>query len=108
MGKKIDTDKFFQKKREKQQQKLPRFRCLCTDYSWEIHAISLTINRKDISIYHNLKHKKHPCKPAIANDFKLPYMKRIEGRSRLTELVQYYFINIVLSVNLKKKRIENS
>jgi hypothetical protein len=33
----------------------------------------------------------------------LNYMKQIEGRGRLTEGVQYYFINIVLRVNLKKK-----
>ena len=34
---------------------------------------------KDISIYHNLKHKKHPCKPAIANDFKLYETNRGKG-----------------------------
>jgi hypothetical protein len=33
----------------------------------------------------------------------LNYMKQIEGRGRLTEGVQYYFINIVVSVKLKKK-----
>jgi hypothetical protein len=32
----------------------------------------------------------------------LNYMKQIEGRGRLTEGVQYYFVNIVLSVKLKK------
>ena len=30
------------------------------------------------------------------------YMKQIEGRGRLTEGVQYYFINIVVSVKFKK------
>jgi hypothetical protein len=38
----------------------------------------------------------------------LNYMKQIEGRGRLKEGVQYYFINIVLSVKLKKIIIEKS
>jgi hypothetical protein len=62
-------------------------------------------HHKQRKIY-NLKHKKHPCKPAIANDFKLHETNR--GRGRLKEGVQYYFINIVLSVKLKKIIIEKS
>ena len=38
----------------------------------------------------------------------LNYMKQLEGKGRLTEGVQYYFINIVVSVKLKKKIIEKS
>ena len=38
----------------------------------------------------------------------LNYMKQIEGRGRLKEGLQYYFINIVLSVKLKKIIIEKS
>jgi hypothetical protein len=38
----------------------------------------------------------------------LNYKKLIEGRGRLTEGVQYYFINIVLSEKLKKKIIEKN
>jgi hypothetical protein len=37
------------------------------------------LTAKDISIYHYLKHKKHPCKPAIANDFKLYETNRGKG-----------------------------
>jgi hypothetical protein len=33
-------------------------------------------------------------------------MKQLEGRGRLTEGVQYYFINIVLSIELEKIIIE--
>ena len=34
----------------------------------------------------------------------LNYMKQTEGRGRLTDGVQYYFINIVVSVKLMKKK----
>jgi hypothetical protein len=37
---------------------------------------------EDISIYHNLKHKKHPCNPAIANDFKLHETNRGKGSTK--------------------------
>ena len=30
-------------------------------------------------MYHNLKHKKHPCKPAITNDSKLYKTNRGKG-----------------------------
>jgi hypothetical protein len=42
----FDTGKFFQKNeksKKKKKNKFPRFRRLCPDYLWEIHAISLTI-----------------------------------------------------------------
>jgi hypothetical protein len=43
--KKIDTGKFKKKKNQKSNNKnCPRFRHLCPDYAWEIHAISLTRN----------------------------------------------------------------
>jgi hypothetical protein len=42
----FDTGNFFQKKEKSNNKNCPRFRCLCPDYSWEIHAISLTINSK--------------------------------------------------------------
>jgi hypothetical protein len=42
--KKIDTGKFFQENEKSNNKNCPRFRRQCPDYSWEIHAISLTIN----------------------------------------------------------------
>jgi hypothetical protein len=43
-GKKIDTGKFFKKNEKSNNKNCPRFRRQCPDYSWEIHAISPTIN----------------------------------------------------------------
>ena len=57
-----------------------------------IYQFIITWNTRNISV--------NPWSLTILN-----YMKQIEGRGRLTEGVQYYFINIVLRVNLKKKLI---
>jgi hypothetical protein len=45
---------------------------------------------KDISIYHNLKHKKHPCKPAIASDFKLYETNRGKGSTNRRGAILLY------------------
>jgi hypothetical protein len=79
-------------------------------YALTIHVkyvqFLLLLTAEDISIYHKLKHKKHPCKPVIANDFKLHETNW--GKGSTNEGVQYYCINIVLSVKLKKIIIEKS
>ena len=81
----------------------PRFRRLCPDYSWKIHAISLTINSERYITWNTRNIPVNLRSLMILN-----YMKQIEGRGRLKEGVQYYFINIVLSVKLKKIIIEKS
>ena len=78
--KKIDTGKFFPKKTRKATTKtVPA----SAAYAPTIHGKYMQFlspeTAKDISIYHNLKHKKHPCKPAIANDFKLYETNRGKG-----------------------------
>jgi hypothetical protein len=46
--KKIDTGKFFQKNEKSNNKNCPRFRRLCPDYTWEIHAF-LKYIRPEIS-----------------------------------------------------------
>jgi hypothetical protein len=46
MKKKIDTGKIKKKTEKSNSKNCPRFRRLCPEYSWEIHAISLTINNE--------------------------------------------------------------
>ena len=94
--------KMFPKKREKQQQKLPPLpppmprlfignTCNFSHHKQRrIYQFIITWKTRNIPV--------NPRSLTILN-----YMKQIEGRGRLTEGVQYYFINIVVSVKLKKK-----
>ena len=48
------------------------------------------LTAKDISIYHNLKHKKLPCKPVIANDFKSYETNRGKGSTNGRGVILLY------------------
>jgi len=55
----------------------------------------------DISIYYNLKHKKHTCKSAIANDFKLNETNSVKMKKKIIE--KSYVISVFSSEFTLKK-----
>ena len=75
---------FSKKTRKATTKNCPRLRCLCLNYSWEIHAISLTINSEEyhkfIITWNTRNTHVNPQSAMILN-----YMKQIEGKGRLTE-----------------------